>query len=101
MINYFTGVVVRSPGSRPEVARVRLPEVGPGQVRVRIRAAGVCHSDLSMVDGTVRPPYPLVLGHEAAGEVVEAGEHVPRVAAGTHVTLNWLPPCRECWFCRA
>ena len=49
-------------------SELRLPEVGPGQVRVRIRAAGVCHSDLSMVNGTLRPPYPLVLGHEAAGE---------------------------------
>src|SRR3954451_17558961 len=99
MINYFTGVVVRSPGSRPEVAELRLPEIGPGQVRVRIRAAGVCHSDLSMVNGTVRSPYPLVIGHEAAGEVVEAGEHVTRAAVGDHVVLNWQPPCRVCWFC--
>jgi S-(hydroxymethyl)glutathione dehydrogenase/alcohol dehydrogenase len=78
---------------------LHLPEVGPGQVRVRIRAAGVCHSDLSMVNGTLRPPYPLVLGHEAAGEVVETGEHVTRAAVGDHVVLNWQPACRDCWFC--
>jgi S-(hydroxymethyl)glutathione dehydrogenase/alcohol dehydrogenase len=100
MTNYFTGVVVRSPGARPEVAELRLPEIGPGQVRVRIRAAGVCHSDLSMVNGTIRAPYPLVLGHEAAGEVIEAGEHVTRAAVGDHVVLNWQPPCRDCWFCK-
>jgi len=99
MTNYFNGVVVRSSGARPEVAELRLPEVGPGQVRVRVRAAGVCHSDLSMVNGTIRVPYPLVLGHEAAGEVVEAGEHVTRAAPGDHVVLNWQPPCRDCWFC--
>jgi S-(hydroxymethyl)glutathione dehydrogenase/alcohol dehydrogenase len=96
---YFQGVVVRSAGSAPSVEELRLPEIGPGQVRVRVRAAGVCHSDLSMINGTLTPPYPLVLGHEAAGEVVEAGEHVTRVAAGDHVVLNWQPACRECWFC--
>jgi S-(hydroxymethyl)glutathione dehydrogenase/alcohol dehydrogenase len=99
MTTYFNGVVVRSSGERPAVAELRLPEIGPGQVRVRVRAAGVCHSDLSMVNGTIRAPYPLVLGHEAAGEVVEAGEHVTRAAVGDHVVLNWQPPCRQCWFC--
>jgi S-(hydroxymethyl)glutathione dehydrogenase/alcohol dehydrogenase len=99
MTAYFNGVVVRESGSRPAVAELRLPEVGPGQVRVRIRAAGVCHSDLSMVNGTIRAPYPLVLGHEAAGEVVEAGDRVTRAAAGDHVVLNWQPACRTCWFC--
>jgi S-(hydroxymethyl)glutathione dehydrogenase/alcohol dehydrogenase len=99
MTTYFNGVVVRGAGSRPEVAELRLPEIGPGQVRVLVKAAGVCHSDLSMVNGTIRAPYPLVLGHEAAGEVIEAGEHVTRAAAGDHVVLNWQPPCRDCWFC--
>jgi S-(hydroxymethyl)glutathione dehydrogenase/alcohol dehydrogenase len=79
--------------------QIRLPEVGPGQVRVRIRAAGVCHSDLSMVNGTLKPPYPLVLGHEAAGEVIEIGAGVSRAAVGSRVALNWSPPCRTCWHC--
>jgi len=96
---YVRALVAREPAAAPAVEEIRLPEVGPGQVRVRIRAAGVCHSDLSMVNGTLSPPYPLVLGHEAAGEVVEAGAGVTRVAAGTHVALNWSPPCRDCWFC--
>lgn len=99
MTTYFNGVVVTSGGARPAVAELRLPAIGPGQVRVKVRAAGVCHSDLSMINGTIRAPYPLVLGHEAAGEVVEAGEHVTRVAVGDHVVLNWQPPCRDCWFC--
>jgi S-(hydroxymethyl)glutathione dehydrogenase/alcohol dehydrogenase len=96
---YFSGLVARERGAEAAVAELHLPEVGPGQVRVRIRAAGVCHSDLSMVNGTLRPPYPLVLGHEAAGEVVETGEHVTRAAVGDHVVLNWQPACRDCWFC--
>jgi S-(hydroxymethyl)glutathione dehydrogenase/alcohol dehydrogenase len=100
MTAYVPALVVRTASADPEVAELRLPEVGPGQVRVRVRAAGVCHSDLSMVNGTLTPPYPLVLGHEAAGEVVEIGEHVTRAAVGQHVVLNWQPACRTCWFCR-
>ncbi|BCY14913.1 alcohol dehydrogenase catalytic domain-containing protein [Actinoplanes sp. L3-i22] len=99
MTHYVPGLVVREPDGPATVEELRLPEIGPGQVRVRVRAAGVCHSDLSMINGTLRPPHPLVLGHEAAGEVVEIGEHVTRAAVGDHVVLNWQPPCRHCWFC--
>ncbi|WP_067508361.1 alcohol dehydrogenase catalytic domain-containing protein [Actinoplanes sp. TFC3] len=100
MTAYIKALVVRQPGEPPAVEEVHLPEVGPGQVRVKIRAAGVCHSDLSMVNGTLSPPYPLILGHEAAGEVLEAGAGVTRAEVGTHVALNWSPPCRQCWFCQ-
>jgi S-(hydroxymethyl)glutathione dehydrogenase/alcohol dehydrogenase len=99
MTHYMTGLVVRDTGTPAVLAELRLPEIGPGQVRVRVRAAGVCHSDLSMVNGTLRPPHPLILGHEAAGEVVEVGEHVTRTAVGDHVVLNWQPACRNCWYC--
>ena len=99
MTAYIRALVVRNAGTAPAVEELHLPEIGPGQVRIRIRAAGVCHSDLSMVNGTLSPPHPLVLGHEAAGEVVEVGERVTRARVGTHVALNWSPPCRECWFC--
>jgi S-(hydroxymethyl)glutathione dehydrogenase/alcohol dehydrogenase len=95
----ISALVARDAGSAPAVTELRLPDVGPGQVRVRVRAAGVCHSDLSMVNGTLKPPYPLVLGHEAAGEVVEVGDGVSRAAVGDHVALNWQPACRMCWFC--
>ncbi|MFG2101287.1 Zn-dependent alcohol dehydrogenase [Micromonospora echinaurantiaca] len=92
-------LVARAVGEPLRVEEVTLPAPGPGEVRVAIRAAGVCHSDLSMVNGTLAPPYPLVLGHEAAGVVVEAGADVDRVAPGMHVVLNWAPPCRQCWYC--
>lgn len=92
-------VVARGVGQPPRVESIELPPVGPGQARVRIRAVGVCHSDLSMVDGTVRAAYPLVLGHEAAGTVVEVASGVERVGPGDSVVLNWAPPCRRCWYC--
>lgn len=92
-------VVAAAPGATPVVREVELPPTGPGDVRVRVTAAGVCHSDLSMINGTFTPQFPLVLGHEAAGVVSEAGEEVATVAAGDRVALNWAPACRQCWFC--
>lgn len=86
-------------GADLEVVEVVLGDVAADEVRVAISGAGVCHSDLSMINGTVSPKFPLVLGHEASGVVTEVGADVSRVAVGDHVVLNWAPPCRECWFC--
>ncbi|MEU9862385.1 Zn-dependent alcohol dehydrogenase [Streptomyces sp. NPDC047971] len=86
-------------GSPLEIAGIRLPEPGPGQVRVRLAAAGVCHSDLSLSNGTMRVPVPAVLGHEGAGTVVSVGEGVTHVAPGDGVVLNWAPSCGSCHPC--
>ncbi len=83
-----------------EVREIALPDPGPGQVRVRVAAAGVCHSDLSLSNGTLRQAMPVVLGHEAAGTVAAVGDGVDTLAAGDRVLLNWAPPCRQCWWCR-
>lgn len=91
-------VIVDAPGEQPRVDEVTLPEPGPGDVRVRVVAAGVCHSDLSMINGTLTPEFPLVLGHEASGVVVEAGA-AAGIETGTRVVLNWAPACRSCWYC--
>ncbi|MEU5907495.1 zinc-binding dehydrogenase [Micromonospora sp. NPDC047467] len=91
-------LVARGSGAELRVERVRLPAPGPGELRVRITAAGVCHSDLSMVNGTLAARFPLVLGHEATGVVAEAGPNT-RLAVGTPVALNWAPACRACWWC--
>lgn len=93
-------LVARSAGADLAVEEIELPRPEPGEVRVRIAAAGVCHSDLSMINGTVRPKFPLVLGHEAAGVVIETGSEVRRVAEGDHVVINWSPACGECAFCQ-
>ena len=70
-----------------------------GEVMIKIGACGVCHSDLSATNGTIALPPPLVLGHEAAGTVVEVGEGVTSVAAGDHVIPSFIYMCGSCRFC--
>ncbi|MCW2758643.1 MAG: zinc-binding dehydrogenase family protein [Nocardioidaceae bacterium] len=70
-----------------------------GEVAVAIRATGICHSDLSMHDGMLGLPLPAVLGHEAAGVVLDVGEGVTSVAAGDRVVLSCLAPCGTCFYC--
>ncbi|MGW5660524.1 Zn-dependent alcohol dehydrogenase [Streptomyces sp. NPDC003758] len=91
--------VLPAVGAPLEVTGIELPEPGPGQVRVRLAAAGVCHSDLSLSNGTMRVPVPAVLGHEGAGTVVSVGEGVTHVAPGDGVVLNWAPSCGSCHAC--
>lgn len=91
--------VLPAVGAPLEVTDIELPEPGPGQVRIRLAAAGVCHSDLSLSDGTMRVPVPAVLGHEGAGTVLSVGEGVTHVAPGDGVVLNWAPSCGSCHHC--
>jgi S-(hydroxymethyl)glutathione dehydrogenase/alcohol dehydrogenase len=91
--------VLREAGTPLRVEEIVLPDPGPGQVRVRMVATGVCHSDLSLARGTLVQRVPAVLGHEGAGTVVAVGDAVTAVAPGDSVILNWSPPCRACWWC--
>jgi S-(hydroxymethyl)glutathione dehydrogenase / alcohol dehydrogenase len=76
-----------------------LDDVGPGQVKVKIEATGVCHSDVSAMSGLIPQPVPFVPGHEGAGVVTEVGEGVTSVAPGDHVIVAWSPPCGTCKYC--
>ncbi|WOX08571.1 MULTISPECIES: Zn-dependent alcohol dehydrogenase [unclassified Streptomyces] len=91
--------VLPAVGAPLEIAEIDLPDPGPGQVRIRLAAAGVCHSDLSLTNGTMRVPVPAVLGHEGAGTVVAVGEGVTHVSPGAPVILNWAPSCGTCHAC--
>jgi S-(hydroxymethyl)glutathione dehydrogenase/alcohol dehydrogenase len=93
--------VLSAPGETKLEVRddVETVEVGPGLVRVKIHATGVCHSDLSAMRGILPQPSPLIPGHEGAGEVVEVGEGVTSVAVGDHVIICWVPPCGDCRYC--
>ncbi len=91
--------VLSEPGAPLRLADLVLPEPGPGQVRVRLAATGVCHSDLSLARGRLAQKTPAVLGHETAGTVEAVGLGVTSTTVGARVVLCWAPPCGECWFC--
>ena len=78
---------------------VEVRDPGPNEVRVRVVASGVCHSDLSVVNGTIPFPTPVVLGHEGAGIVEEVGSAVRKVSVGDHVVLSTLGNCGACPAC--
>ncbi|WP_251976526.1 zinc-dependent alcohol dehydrogenase family protein [Salinicola avicenniae] len=81
------------------VEEVELDGPGPGEVLVKLRAAGLCHSDLSTINGDRPRPLPMVLGHEAAGEVAEVGEGVTDLVPGDHVVFSFAPSCGTCASC--
>jgi S-(hydroxymethyl)glutathione dehydrogenase/alcohol dehydrogenase len=93
-------LVRRSGQERTEVRTdVTTRPLGPTDVRVRIKASGVCHSDLSAMAGVLPNKKPFILGHEAAGELVEVGPQVPALAVGDRVIVCWVPPCGHCADC--
>ncbi|MBW0014102.1 Zn-dependent alcohol dehydrogenase [Mycobacterium sp.] len=91
-------VVLREVGTT-SVEEVELRPLGKHEVRVQLRASGVCHSDLSLRDGSIPTLLPSTLGHEGAGVVTEVGADVTNVKPGDHVVLTWLVSCRSCPHC--
>ena len=86
--------------SRPlSIETVELAPPGPGEVRVAIKAAGLCHSDLSVINGDRPRPLPMALGHEAAGVVEALGDGVTDLAVGDHVAMVFMPSCGHCSPC--
>ena len=92
-------VVCRALNAPVTVETVRIDSPGPGEVMLKLAACGVCHSDLSATNGTIALPPPIVLGHEAAGEVIEVGEGVRTLAVGDHVVSSFIYMCGQCRFC--
>ncbi len=101
------GAVLNAMGVEPPYDRtkplaideVELREPGRGEVLVRMVAAGLCHSDLSVINGDRPRPTPMLLGHEAAGIVEKLGEGVDGLAKGDHVVLVFVPSCGHCLPC--
>ena len=81
------------------VVSVDLDPPKMGEVLVKMKATGVCHSDLSVVNGTIPSPFPVVLGHEGAGIVDQDGEGVTNVKPGDHVVISFIPHCGHCYYC--
>src|SRR5690349_1532716 len=92
-------IVLRQVGEPTAVEDVTLRPLGRNEVRVQLRASGVCHSDLSLRDGSIPTLLPSTLGHEGAGIIAEVGDDVTSVNLGDHVVLTWNVPCRSCPHC--
>jgi S-(hydroxymethyl)glutathione dehydrogenase/alcohol dehydrogenase len=78
---------------------VSIGQVGPNQVKIAIKSAGLCHSDLSAMNGTIMQPVPAVLGHEGCGDVIEIGQNVTNVSVGDKVIVAWNASCGNCNAC--
>jgi S-(hydroxymethyl)glutathione dehydrogenase / alcohol dehydrogenase len=95
----YRAAVLRQSGTTLAIEQVTACDPAPSDVVVRVRAAGLCHTDLEVIDGSLRYPLPMILGHEAAGVVEEVGPEVHHIRAGDHVILSWNPHCGHCFQC--
>jgi NDMA-dependent alcohol dehydrogenase len=93
-------VVCRSTSGPPAVERIEIEPPRQREVLIKLAACGVCHSDLSVADGTIPMPRPIVLGHEGAGVIVEIGPGVEGLASGDHIVSSFVSVCGHCGYCR-
>ncbi len=93
--------VAFAPNEPLQICEVTLADPGPGEVMVRLLATGLCHSDLSALEGKIAQTFPVVLGHEGVGDVVAVGEGVTQFAVGDRVMPYLVPDCGECAFCKS
>lgn len=93
--------IARTPGARLSIETVNLQPPGPGEVLVRYVAVGLCHSDLHVLDGLRGSRFPIILGHEVAGHVIECGPGVDDLVPGDPVISFAIPHCGECGYCRS
>ena len=91
--------VLEQAGKPLSIEEVDIEAPRTGEVAVAVHACGICHSDLSVVDGAFPAVTPVVLGHEAAGVVTAIGEGVTTLAVGDHVVLTPCAPCGHCYWC--
>src|SRR5471032_359751 len=95
----YRAAVLHAAQTPLSVETVTAASLKPTDVLVRIRAAGLCHTDLEVIGGSLRYPLPMILGHEAAGIVEEVGSAVDDIKTGDHVILSWNPHCGHCFYC--
>ncbi|GAC1473254.1 MAG: S-(hydroxymethyl)mycothiol dehydrogenase [Chloroflexota bacterium] len=100
MVHKVRGVVASGKGAQVTVETIHVPDPGPGEVLIRVKACGVCHTDLHYREGGISNDFPFLLGHEAAGTVEGVGPDVTNVATGDYVIIAWRAPCGVCRSCR-
>jgi S-(hydroxymethyl)glutathione dehydrogenase/alcohol dehydrogenase len=99
MPSEIRAAVLTAPDRRFTVERLTLADPRDGEVRVRISACGVCHSDWHVATGDTKHPMPCVAGHEGTGVVEAVGRGVDDLQIGDHVVLSWAPDCGKCFYC--
>jgi S-(hydroxymethyl)glutathione dehydrogenase / alcohol dehydrogenase len=95
----YKAAVLHAPQTRLTIETVAAKDLAPADVLIRIEAVGLCHTDLEVIEGSLRNPMPIILGHEAAGIVEQVGREARGVAVGDHVVLSWNPHCGHCFYC--
>ena len=99
MVYQVKGVTARSRGAPVTVDEILVPDPGPGEALVRVKACGVCHTDLHYREGAITDEFPFLLGHEASGTVEKVGKGVTNVGPGDFVIIAWRAPCGRCRSC--
>jgi S-(hydroxymethyl)mycothiol dehydrogenase len=109
MAHRVNGVVAEAKGAPVRLVTIDVPDPGPGEALIRVKACGVCHTDLHYREGAINDNFPFLLGHEASGTVEAVGGGVTNVAPGDFVIIAWRAPCGACrsclrgapWYCFA
>ena len=99
MAHQVNGVVAAAKGEPVKLVPILVPDPGPGEALVRVKACGVCHTDLHYREGAINDDFPFLLGHEASGTVESVGDGVTNVAPGDFVIIAWRAPCGTCRSC--
>jgi S-(hydroxymethyl)mycothiol dehydrogenase len=100
MAQQVRGVVAPGKGEPVRIETIIIPDPGPGEAVVEVKACGVCHTDLHYREGGINDDFPFLLGHEAAGVVESVGDGVTEVTPGDFVILNWRAVCGQCRACQ-
>jgi len=95
----FRAAVLHAVDTPLAIETLSLDRLQPGDVLVRLGASGLCHTDLEVIQGSLAYPFPIVLGHEGAGDVVDVGPGVTAVKPGDRVVCSWNPHCGQCFYC--
>ena len=100
MPHQVNGIVATAKGAEVSLQSILVPDPGPGEALIRVKACGVCHTDLHYREGAINDEFPFLLGHEASGTVERVGDGVNNVAPGDFVIIAWRSPCGTCRSCQ-
>ena len=100
MPHQVNGMVATAKGAEVTLQSILVPDPGPGEALIRVKACGVCHTDLHYREGAINDEFPFLLGHEASGTVESVGDGVNNVTPGDFVIIAWRSPCGTCRSCQ-